>query len=173
MQTEIPSKYTRLALNNTNYPCFSLILADKLTCIYSSWSKWTLRSFIMTVMNQSLLFCSLFSCSFFFQESQTNTGSENSHWGQNAGRGKPHKMETIQRKFNKQGAEVILLGNSTIKNTVRFAPNYFIFFPRFQGVKTLVFPVTLCRHFFRGASHVFSFDCYLHFSSLWNQQSFF
>ena len=38
-------------------------------------------------------------------------------------------METIQKKLSKEGAEVILLGDSIIKNMERFAPKYFTFFP--------------------------------------------
>ena len=71
--------------------------------------------FIVTVTNR---------IPFFFSENQTNTGSKNSHWGQNA-----TQIETIQRKLSKQGAEVILLGDSIIKNMERFAPKYFTFFP--------------------------------------------
>lgn len=53
-----------------------------------------------------------------------------------AGREKPHKMKTIQRKLSKQGAAVILLGNSTIKNMVKFAPNDFTFFPASKVLNT-------------------------------------
>ena len=54
-----------------------------------------------------------------------------------AGWEKPHKLETIQRKLSKQGAEVILLGNSTIKNMVKFSPNDFTFFPASKVLDTV------------------------------------
>ena len=81
--------------------------------------------FFLIEMDINVLHCDDYEPnSFFFPENQTNTGSKNNHWGQNA-----TQIETIQRKLSKQGAEVILLGDSIIKNMERFAPKYFTFFP--------------------------------------------
>ena len=114
--TKIPLKYTRLGLNTY--------------CRSNTNSRW----FLLTNMHVFILFdwnghnCSSFwrlrTEFLFFPENQTNTGSKNNHWGQNA-----TQIETIQRKLSKQGAEVILLGDSIIKNMERFASKYFTFFP--------------------------------------------
>ena len=42
---------------------------------------------------------------------------------------KATQIESIQRKLNNDRAEVILLGDSIIKNIERFAPKYFTLFP--------------------------------------------
>ena len=42
---------------------------------------------------------------------------------------KATQIESIQRKLSNDRAEVILLGDSIIKNIERFAPKYFTLFP--------------------------------------------
>ena len=85
---------------------------------------------------------------------------------------KATQIESIQRKLSNDRAEVILLGDSIIKNIERFAPKYFTFFPA-STVLNAGIPGDTVEAILYSAPHVFSLNCYLHFSSMWNQQSIF
>ena len=76
--------------------------------------------FIVTVTNRIPVF-------FFRKTKQIQFGEQS--LGPKRREAKATQIESIQRKLSNDRAEVILLGDSIIKNIERFAPKYFTLFP--------------------------------------------